>query len=116
MACYGRFRSSLPGDKEIFLEEVYQNGSHKVFLRKRPLFQNEEEHGEFDVITCCGSKVVIHDARMQPDFLNTFIDNHAFDFDGVFDADTNNDRVYNEAVKPLFDSVMLGAATATVRI
>ena len=97
------------------MKENEQILSHKVFLRKRPLFQNELEKGEFDVVTCCGRQAVIHDARLHPDFLSMFIDNHSYNFHAVFDEETNNEQVYNEAVKPLFDGVLRGGSTATVR-
>jgi hypothetical protein len=120
LTCNCRFRSSLheeyaANDQENKMKENEQILSHKVFLRKRPLFQNEEEKGEFDVVTCCGSQAVIHDARMHPDFLSMFIDNHSYNFHAVFDEETSNEQVYNEAVKPLFDGVLRGGSTATVR-
>ncbi len=88
--------------------------AHKVFLRKRPLFQHEINKGEFDVITCGGSEVVVHDARMHADFDKMFLDNHLYDFDAVFCDKTDNDRVYAETVKPLVDAVVRDGITATV--
>ncbi len=88
--------------------------AHKVFLRKRPLFQHEINKGEFDVITCGGSEVVVHDARMHADFDKMFLDNHRYDFDAVFCDKTDNERVYAETVKPLVDAVVRDGITATV--
>ena len=104
-------------DQENRMKENVQTLSHKVFLRKKPLFQSEEEKGEFDVVTvtCFGRQALIHDARMHPDFLSMFIDNHSYNFHAVFTEETNNEQVYNEAVKTHFHGVLRGCSTATVR-
>ncbi len=78
------------------------------------MFQHEINKGEFDVITCGASEVVVHDARMHADFDKMFLDNHLYDFDAVFCDKTDNDRVYTETVKPLVDAVVRDGITATV--
>jgi hypothetical protein len=79
------------------------------------LFQHEINKGEFDVITCGGSEVVVHDARMHADFDKMFLDNHLYDFDAVFCDKTDNDKVYAETVRPLVDAVVRDGITATVK-
>ena len=63
-------------------------------MRKRPIFPHELQAGEFDVVTCCGATgVTVHDARMSPNMVGLFMDNHEFLFDRVFDECASNEEV-----------------------
>jgi kinesin family protein 2/24 len=88
----------------------------KVCVRKRPIFPYELSSSEFDVITCCDSKVItVHDARMQNDMVRMYLDNHEFTFDHVFDEGAINSSVYTSTAAPLLvDCFGGGYATCMV--
>ncbi|KAH8044176.1 hypothetical protein JL721_12928 [Aureococcus anophagefferens] len=47
---------SLPAD---------DSDAFRVFARKRPLWEREDEAGEYDSVTTCGGTVYVHDARLD---------------------------------------------------
>jgi hypothetical protein len=80
----------------------WDNGSIRVCVRKRPIFQDEIDNFEFDVATCVGGeKIIIHDARMHIDMRKQFINHHEFQFDRVFNECVGNDEVYQKTAAPL---------------
>eukprot|EP00854_Cymbomonas_tetramitiformis_P021855 gene21855-26308_t len=87
----------------------------QVFVRKRPIFQREIHDGEFDVISCKCSAVIIHDARMESDMRRMFMNHHRFKFSAVFGEHVDNDNVYHASAAPLVKSAaLLGTATVSV--
>jgi len=78
-----------------------------VFVRKRPLNDNEVRAKCFDIATTVagenwGGRVVMHEPKRRVD-LAKYIENHKFDFDLVFNETSNNGDVYAEAVSPLME-------------
>jgi hypothetical protein len=72
-----------------------------VWVRKRPIHDEEIASGEFDVVTCVGSTVVVHDARMHSDMQRQIMRHHEFTYDGTFDELTGNEEVFDTAVAGL---------------
>jgi len=104
-AAISEFRASNNNDIDTLQEN---SGNVSVFVRKRPLFPHEVKEGEFDAVTGLSQKVVVHDARMQADMVNRFIDHHVFDFNHVFSETEDNDRVFEVAVSSLTSLVKEG--------
>ena len=76
----------------------------RVCVRKRPIFQDELDALEFDVVTCPpnnGRLVAVHDARMASDMKKQLMHHNEFVFDNVFSEAANNDDVYSGTVGPL---------------
>ncbi|GBF99369.1 hypothetical protein Rsub_12173 [Raphidocelis subcapitata] len=48
----------------------------QVFARKRPLFREEAERGEFDVVTASPHGVLVHACRMRPDLRSPYLATH----------------------------------------
>mmetsp|Transcript_16291 Transcript_16291/g.35671 ORF Transcript_16291/g.35671 Transcript_16291/m.35671 type:complete len:854 (-) Transcript_16291:107-2668(-) len=80
----------------------------RVCIRKRPLFPHERQQGEFDVISCVEGSVVVHDARMQADMRNMYLNHHDFSFDAVFDEAADNNAVYVDSASETVRSVAAG--------
>lgn len=89
--------------------DVWKNGTIRVCVRKRPIFKDEIEKSEFDIVTCIGDDmIVIHDARMATDMKKQYINHHEFAFDRVFDETTTNEYVYHQTAAPLVDIAISG--------
>jgi kinesin family member 2/24 len=89
--------------------DVWKNGTIRVCVRKRPIFKDEIEKSEFDIVTCIGDDmIVIHDARMATDMKKQYINHHEFAFDRVFDENTSNQYVYSQTAAPLVDIALSG--------
>jgi kinesin family protein 2/24 len=85
-----------------------KNTNMRVCIRKRPLFQNELECNDFDVITCLNSNdITLHDARLHSDMVRQFIKHISFKFDRVFNEMETNSDVYEEA-SPLVEFALNG--------
>lgn len=86
----------------------------RVYIRKRPIFEHELKAKEFDVVSCLGgTRLTIHDARMQADMRNRYLDHHSFDFDHVFSERDDSDAVFEQVVGPLCELVR-GGGNGTV--
>ena len=93
---------------ELRFDEESKNNV-RVLVRKRPIFQHEEDAHEFDVVSCVGGRTaVIHDTRMHADMRRMLITNNAFVFDGVFNQKSSNEMVYRSACMPLVQQAVRG--------
>eukprot|EP01066_Platyproteum_vivax_P013907 Platyproteum_vivax@DN6269_c0_g1_i1.p1 len=72
-----------------------------VAIRKRPIFDKELHNGEFDVLTCHGNTITVHDCRMHPDMKKMFMNNALYPFDFVFDETMDSNFVYKSMIEPL---------------
>lgn len=95
----GTRRRGVDVDREIDADG--SSGTVEVWVRKRPIHMDEIAAGEFDVVTCVGATVVVHDARMHSDMQRQIMRHHEFDFYGTFDENTGNDEVFSTAVAGL---------------
>ena len=88
-------------------------GDIKVCVRKRPIFKYEKESSEFDVITCQPEKqlITVHDARMESNMINMYINHHHLNFDEVFDDNATNEHVYQHTAAPLLQEAFDGKHT-----
>jgi hypothetical protein len=103
----------------------------RVFIRKRPLFEEELEDGEFDTVTmdrggCTGSaacfkeqaedggraeaapRVLVHDCKMHPDLRHMFLKTTSYPCTRCFDSDAGNRAVYTASAAPLVDIAAAG--------
>ena len=46
-----------------------------VVIKKRPIFQEELQKGEIDVVSCSNPKITVHDCKYKVDGITKFIDN-----------------------------------------
>jgi len=87
----------------------------RVCIRRRPIFAHELKAGEFDVISCHGSRsIVVHDCRLRPDCRNLIINHTTFSYDRVFDEEMTSDAVYASEVAPLVAQAANSTVPATV--
>lgn len=80
----------------------------RVCIRKRPLFKKEAENGEFDVISVRDSELAVHNCLTKADLKSLYVSHMGFRFSSTFDADANDDDVYNECARPVVEHVMHG--------
>ena len=46
-----------------------------VCVKKRPIFQQELEKGEIDVVSCSNPRIICHEAKYKVDGITKYIDN-----------------------------------------
>lgn len=73
----------------------------RVCIRRRPIFAHELKAGEFDVISCSGGSIIVHDCRLRPDCRTLLINHTSFHFDRVFDENASSDSIFACEVAPL---------------
>ena len=49
----------------LSLAEAGDGNLFRIFARKRPLWDREDEAGEYDSVTTCDGTVYVHDARLD---------------------------------------------------
>lgn len=89
----------------------------QVFVRKRPIFAQQLEHGDFDVVQCIANDtVVVYKATMASDMKTKMVQPVSFSgcIASAFDEQTGSEQVYREAVQPLVKSVVLQGNAATL--
>ena len=66
------FRSKHPFQAKILKEEKEnakkQFDLHRVFVRPRPLFQNEADRGEFESVSCIENGICVHEGTVKVSF------------------------------------------------
>lgn len=91
-----------------------QGSALQVFLRKRPIFEKEEQQrADYDVTSTLpgqpmSTQMVIHNCLFQADLKTPFINHLTFDFDCVFDEAMSNADVYDQAAAQLVRSSLDG--------
>jgi len=93
-------------DTDLYQRE--QNGI-SVFVRKRPLFEYEEERNDYDVVDMAGpvdgdsnyDKVTIHNCMMHPDMRRMFVQQVSFPCSAAFDENCSNIDIFNKIARPL---------------
>jgi hypothetical protein len=89
-------------ERDLERDFDWNTSSIRVCVRKRPIFKDEIQHYEFDVITCLDDgTIVIHDARMHSDMKRQFLNHHKFKFDHIFNEECKNNDVYDYTAKPM---------------
>lgn len=82
----------------------------RVCVRKRPMNKSESKR-DSDVCTCIMTKneqnIVVHEPKKRVD-LTTYMENHEFQFDQVFDEKSTNEDVYLATTYPLLRHVFDG--------
>ena len=56
-------------------------------MRKRPIFEKEEQGGEIDAISCANPQIKIHEPKLKVDGISKYIENHQFTFDNTFNEE-----------------------------
>lgn len=104
-----RFRRMGEPETQSSGELDWNTGNIRVCVRKRPIFQDELSHYEFDVITCVNKQtIVIHDARMHSDMKRMFLKHYEFKFDRIFNEKSSNDEVYLETTASMMQFAVDG--------
>jgi kinesin family protein 2/24 len=85
----------------------------RVCVRKRPLFDNEVQADEFDVISVRDTEVVVHNCLTKADLKQLFVSHMNFPFSRVFGEQVTDDEVYRQCAAPAVEHV-LQAGVATI--
>ena len=87
-----------------------------MFIRKRPLFKEEGDKGEFDVITVDEERrrVHVHNCLMHADLKRMHLKTVAFPCAACFGATAGNEEVYARAAAPLVRHVAVLGGVATL--
>ena len=104
------FRGKHPFQPKVLKEEK-ENATdlslHRVFVRPRPLFENEADRGEFDAVSCVENGICVHEGTQKMSFRKgevKVLRNHIFQ--NVTPV-TSNDNMF-ENIKYLIDRVKEG--------
>ena len=81
----------------------------QVFVRKRPLAEWERAEGDYDVVSCLGGALVLHDGRLRNNGRELHMIHRRYRCTAVYDDFADNDEVYAQTTAPLVRWVMLGA-------
>lgn len=76
-----------------------------VCVRKRPIFQKEEEEGENDSISCANPQIKIFESKLKVDGITKYVDQHVFTFDNTFNEQESTEDVYRFALEPSLDMI-----------
>ena len=94
------------------------SSSVQVYVRKRPIFPHETARGDFDVVSMndtASSSVVVYRTQMAADMKQKLVQPVAFGgLAAAFDSNVDSQAVYDTAVAPLVEAVVLGKAAATL--
>jgi len=83
-----------------------------IFIRKRPLSIEEMNSHEIDVMTVTnGTELIVHEPKKKLN-LASYIENHSFSFDYIFDTNATNQAVFQATLKPLIESTLQGGHSA----
>ncbi|KAI8646593.1 P-loop containing nucleoside triphosphate hydrolase protein [Parasitella parasitica] len=84
------------------------NQKIRVCVRKRPLARKEIEKCEKDITPVQGVRTIhVNEPKVKVD-LTKYIEQHAFNFDDVFDVDCTNDYIYQRTAQPLVKYIFGG--------
>ncbi|KAI7874927.1 kinesin-domain-containing protein [Lichtheimia hyalospora FSU 10163] len=80
----------------------------RVCVRKRPLNKKETERCEKDIAETIGTRsILINEPKLRLD-LSKYIEQHTFTFDDVFDANADNNALYQRTALPLVQYIFQG--------
>ncbi len=96
------------------------DGSIRVYVRKRPLFQHEVDRGEFDVVTvpaaaekdASPTEIFVHNCQMYPDLKRMYVKHSGFDVTRAFGEGTESVEVYQTAAAPMVTGALNGGIGA----
>ena len=98
----------------LSLAEAGDGNLFRIFARKRPLWDREDEAGEYDSVTTCDGTVYVHDAGLDREH-QTLVEHREFAVDGAFSEAAADAEVYEAAAAPLVEAALQAAGTrATV--
>lgn len=101
-----------------FHQERATDSSVQIFVRKRPIFDHEVQRGDFDVVSvnAQSSMLTVHRTFMAADMKTKHVEPIVYEnFTAVFDSNVDSKSVYEQAVAPLAEKVLLGhCRTATL--
>lgn len=83
-----------------------QNFKLSVFVRKRPIFQKEQNNGEIDAISCANPQVRVHAPKFKVDGITKYVDNFDFQFDNSFNENEDTTLVYQHSLQPMIDLLL----------
>lgn len=87
------------------------DGSVKIYCRKRPMFEREGKRGEFDCVSADlpdGKTVCVHDGRMHSDMKRMFFNNTSIGFSKVFSEHDDNNTVVSVVIPSLVQRALKG--------
>jgi kinesin family protein 2/24 len=71
-----------------------------VCVRKRPIFQKEEQAGEIDAVSAANPVVRVHECKYKVDGITKIVENHDFTFDNAFGEVEATNHLYEATLKP----------------
>lgn len=82
----------------------------QVFVRKRPLAEWERAEKDYDVVSCMGGALVLHDGRMRSNGRELHMLHRRYCCTAAYDDFAGDDEVYAQTTAPLVRWVLGGAA------
>ena len=79
-----------------------------VCVRKRPIFQKEEEAGQNDSVSCANPQIKVFESRLKVDGITKYVEEHIFSFDNTFNENESTEDVYRYALAPSLDLLFKG--------
>ncbi|OMJ75358.1 hypothetical protein SteCoe_25514 [Stentor coeruleus] len=81
----------------------------QVIVRKRPLNSKEISKGDQDILQrLSADTLIVREQKLKVD-LTKYIEEHHFNFDGVYSEDISNQELYISAVQPIVQASFQGA-------
>lgn len=85
----------------------------RVCVRKRPIFENELQADEFDVISVRDAEVIVHNCLTKADLRSLFVSHMGFPFSRAFGSEASDEDVYAQCAAPAV-SHTLNEGVATI--
>ena len=117
-AMIARYRAGAPPSVSVSVRDTASRASLSVFVRKRPLLDEELRRGGFDVVSTCGEEetarasLVAHEPKVTVD-LSRAMENHTYKFDGVYGESATNQQVFDSAVRPMVEHLFASRGHGT---
>jgi kinesin family protein 2/24 len=87
----------------LYPHKSSRNLKLSVIVRKRPIFQKEEEAGQNDSVSCANPQIKVFESKLKVDGITKYVDEHLFTFDNTFNENETTEDVYQFALEPSLD-------------
>ncbi|EGR33274.1 kinesin motor domain protein, partial [Ichthyophthirius multifiliis] len=77
-----------------------------VCVRKRPIFQKEEQNGEIDSVSVLNPQIRVLAPKYKVDGITKYVEKYNFQFDNVFNENEDTQLIYQYSLKPLLDHIL----------
>mmetsp|Transcript_11746 Transcript_11746/g.47421 ORF Transcript_11746/g.47421 Transcript_11746/m.47421 type:complete len:666 (-) Transcript_11746:164-2161(-) len=81
-------------------EAAPEGGDCTAIIRKRPIFEHEQEKGEFDVIQCYGPTIAIYNCQRHMNGQTLYMSRSEFKFPAVYSEKDSTEKIYEADIAP----------------